>query len=66
MSTLPKLVPTAVPGAARGSASALYHVRFGRLQGMNASERTKVIACLANLLMQAAGVVTEERDDDER
>jgi hypothetical protein len=37
-----------------------------RLQGMNASERTKVIACLANLLMQAAGVVTEERDDDER
>jgi hypothetical protein len=25
-----------------------------------------VIACLANLLMQAAGVMTEERDDDER
>ena len=37
-----------------------------RLQGMNASERTKVIACLANLLVQAAGVVTKERDDDER
>jgi hypothetical protein len=37
-----------------------------RLQGTNASERTKVIACLANLLMQAAGVMTEERENDER
>ena len=50
--------------AGRGSASALHHVRFDPVAG--ASERTKVIACLANLLMQAAGVVTEEHADDER
>jgi len=33
---------------------------------MSASERAKTIVCLANLLMQAAGVATGERDDDER
>lgn len=33
---------------------------------MSASERAKAIASLANLLMQAAGLVTQERDDDER
>jgi len=37
-----------------------------RLRGMSASERTKTIMCLANVLMQAAGVATGERDDDER
>lgn len=34
--------------------------------GMSASERAKTIARLANLLIQAAGLVTQERDDDER
>ena len=33
---------------------------------MSAVERTKAIACLANLLMQAAGAATGERSDDER
>ena len=33
---------------------------------MSAIERAKAIACLANLLMQAAGAATEERSDDER
>jgi len=37
-----------------------------RLRGMSASERAKTLVCLANLLMQAAGVATGERDDDER
>ncbi|RQS24165.1 MULTISPECIES: hypothetical protein [unclassified Burkholderia] len=37
------------------------------LQGMNAAQRAKVIAHLASLLIQAAGVTTgKERDDDER
>jgi hypothetical protein len=33
---------------------------------MNAAERAKAIVCLAKLLVQAAGVATGERDDDER
>jgi len=33
---------------------------------MSASERAKTIVYLANVLMQAAGVATGERDDDER
>ena len=37
-----------------------------RLRGMNTSERAKAIACLVNLLMQAAGAATGERVDDER
>ncbi|WP_232435034.1 hypothetical protein [Burkholderia ubonensis] len=37
------------------------------LQGMNAGQRAKVIAHLASLLIQVAGVTTgKERDDDER
>lgn len=36
------------------------------LRGMSPTERAKVRAHLAHLLMQAAGVATEERDDDER
>ncbi len=39
---------------------------FIQLPGMNPPERAKAIACLAILLMQAAGVATGERDDDER
>ena len=37
-----------------------------QLQAMSRSERSKVLSCLANLLMQAAGAATEECDDDER
>ena len=33
---------------------------------MNTSDRVKTVAYLANLLMQAAGVATRERNDDER
>ncbi|WP_257785715.1 MULTISPECIES: hypothetical protein [Burkholderia cepacia complex] len=37
------------------------------LQGMNAAQRAKVVARLASLLIQAAGVTTgKEHDDDER
>jgi hypothetical protein len=34
------------------------------LRGMSPSERSKVVAHLASLLIQAAGVTTEEPDDD--
>jgi hypothetical protein len=35
-----------------------------QLQALNRSERTKVLSCLAHLLLQAAGVATKECDDD--
>ncbi len=38
----------------------------GRLRGINSSERRTALARLARLLLEAAGVVAEERDDDER
>jgi len=38
----------------------------GRLRGMSLSERRTVLTRLASLLMEAAGVETGERDDDER
>jgi hypothetical protein len=37
-----------------------------RLRGMSPSERGAVLARLANLLLEAAGVVAEEHDDDQR
>jgi hypothetical protein len=35
-----------------------------RLRGMDPSQRATVIARLASLLMEAAGIVAGERDDD--
>jgi len=37
-----------------------------KLRGMSPSERRTALARLASLLMEAAGVAVEERDDDER
>ena len=37
-----------------------------RLRGMSAVQRGAAVARLANLLMEAAGVAAEERDDDRR
>jgi hypothetical protein len=55
MSTLPKLVSTTVPAPAAVPRQLCIMFDSIRLQGMNASERTKVIACLANLLLLALG-----------
>ena len=38
----------------------------GRLRGMSHSERSTTLARLVNLLLEAAGVATGERDDDKR
>jgi len=38
----------------------------GRLRRMNSSDRRMAPARLARLLLEAAGVVEEERDNDER
>jgi hypothetical protein len=64
MSNSPKLAPTTpTPSIVPRQLS----IVFGsiRLQGMNASERAKATACLANLLMQAAGIVMGKHDDGE-
>jgi hypothetical protein len=37
-----------------------------RLRGIDPSQRATVIALLASLLMEAAGIVAGERDDDGR
>jgi hypothetical protein len=65
MSNSPKSVPTIpAPSVIPHQLSIVFDSI--RLRGMNTSERAKAIACLANLLIQAAGVATGERDDDER
>jgi hypothetical protein len=37
-----------------------------KLRGMSPSERGTALARLTNLLLEAAGLTAEERDDDER
>jgi hypothetical protein len=37
-----------------------------RLRGLDPSERARVLALLANLLMQAADATVQESSDDER
>ena len=37
-----------------------------RLEGVDPVERDKIISALAQILMQAAGLVVEELDDDKR
>ena len=36
-----------------------------RLEGMNEVERAKALLTLAQILMQAAGLIVEELDDDQ-
>ncbi len=38
----------------------------GRLRGISPSDRRTALTRLARLLLEAAGVALEERDDDER
>jgi hypothetical protein len=54
-------LPAAVPGR---QMSLLF--ADGRLEGLGAIERNKIISTLAQILMQAAGIRVEELDDDKR
>ena len=54
----------AVPSAAPRQLSIAFD--SARLRGMSFSERRIAVARLASLLLEAAGVAAEERDDDER
>lgn len=38
----------------------------GKVDGMNNAERAKALTTLAQILMQAAGLVVEELDDEQR
>ncbi|MHA7774493.1 hypothetical protein [Roseibium sp. M-1] len=37
-----------------------------KVDGMNEAERTEVVTALAQVLMQAAGLIVEDLDDDRR
>ena len=56
----------ATAGPAAGAAPAEHRVRLHPTAGMAAAERAKVLAVLANLLMQAAGAAARECSDDKR
>jgi hypothetical protein len=62
--------PPAAPTAPRSLPTTVqqFSIAFDSipLHGMSPTERAKVLTHLAVLLMQAAGVATAERDDDER
>lgn len=38
----------------------------GRVEGMNDADRAKAMTTLAQILMQAAGLIVEELDDERR
>ena len=60
-----KTPPTSMPASsARGSSCMPFD--SGSLRGMSPSERRTALARLTRLLLEAAGVAAEERDDDER
>jgi hypothetical protein len=66
MANFPRPVPAtqiSLPAASRQLSIAFETVP---LRGMSQTERAKIIAHLANILLQAAGAATGERDDDER
>ena len=58
--------PADTDAASRSPAPAQHFVRFRKTPGINSSERRAALARLARLLLEAAGVVAEERDDDDR
>jgi len=59
----PLPTPTLPSTAPRQLSMALDSVK---LRGLSPPERRTALVRLASLLMEAAGVVVEERDDDER
>ncbi|MGO9234877.1 MAG: hypothetical protein ACLP4V_12660 [Methylocella sp.] len=65
MSHSPKSLPTIRPPAVIPRQLSIMFDSV-RLRGLGAADRAKAIACLANLLMQAAGVAMEERENDKR
>ncbi len=61
---MPRL-PTPAPSSAAPRQLSL-SLDSAKLRGMTPLDRGAALALLARLLMEAAGVVATERDDDER
>ena len=58
--------PTPAPSSAAAPRQLSLSLDSAKLRGMTPSDRGAALALLARLLMEAAGVVATERDDDER
>ena len=66
MTNLPRLVPATRPTLPRASRQLSMAFEAIPLRGITQTERTKIIAHLANILLQAGGAATEEHDHDEQ
>lgn len=66
MTDLPRLVPATQPRSPRASHQLSIAFETVPLRGMPQTEHAKIIAHLADILLQAAGAATGEPDDDER
>ncbi len=58
-------LPTAAPSSAAAPRQLNLSLDSTKLRGMTPADRGAVLALLARLLMEAAGVAATERDDDE-
>jgi hypothetical protein len=58
--------PTPAPSSAAAPRQLSLSLDSAKLRGMTPPDRGAALALLARLLMEAAGVVATERDDDER
>jgi hypothetical protein len=59
-------LPTPLQSSAAGPRQLSLSLDSTKLRGMTPADRGAALALLARLLMEAAGVVATERDDDER
>jgi hypothetical protein len=57
---------TRAPSAAAGPRQLSLSLDSAKLRSMTPPDRSAALVLLARLLMEAAGVVATERDDDER
>jgi hypothetical protein len=58
-------LPTAAPSSAAAPRQLSLSLDSTKLRGMTPADRGAVLALLARLLMEAAGVAAPERDDDD-
>jgi hypothetical protein len=59
-------LPTAASSPAAAPRQLSLSLDSTKLRGMTPADRGAVLALLAGLLMEAAGIAATERDDDER
>ena len=59
-------LPTPAPSSTAAPRQLSLSLDSAKLRGMTPSDRGAALALLARLLIEAAGLVATERDDDER